>query len=218
MEEHPFLDELPLYALGALAPEEGRNVELHLLEGCQTCGPALIHLQNVAGSLPYSIARTGPPADLKKPKADLSSGDDLTMQKSACAAHTWIPGKFTLPAMTEPIFNAIYMRNVANAPMHIGGFLLKKTDTGFSFHSGLVQYRHIVVDVARDEDRRRAALHRLAIEQRLGVSHLFYAENRIRALGERTGFAVLPLAPLFQAQAEQRQVFLHGFENSGIHF
>jgi hypothetical protein len=57
---------------------------------------------------------------------------------------------------------------------------------------------------------------RRAVEQRLGVSHLFYAENRIRALGEREGFAVLPLAPLFQAQAEQRQVFLHGFENSGI--
>jgi hypothetical protein len=57
---------------------------------------------------------------------------------------------------------------------------------------------------------------RRAVEQRLGVPHLFYAENRIRALGEREGFAVLPLAPLFQAQAEQRQVFLHGFENSGI--
>lgn len=57
---------------------------------------------------------------------------------------------------------------------------------------------------------------RRAIEQRLGVSHLFYAENRIRLLGEREGFAVLPLAPLFQAQAEQRQVFLHGFDNSGI--
>jgi hypothetical protein len=57
---------------------------------------------------------------------------------------------------------------------------------------------------------------RRAVEQRLGVSHLFYAENRIRELGEQEGFAVLPLAPLFQAHAEKHQVFLHGFENSGI--
>lgn len=66
MEEHPFLDELPLYALGALTPDELRTVELHLLEECQTCEPALIQLQNAAGSLPYSISLTEPPADLRK--------------------------------------------------------------------------------------------------------------------------------------------------------
>lgn len=42
---------------------------------------------------------------------------------------------------------------------------------------------------------------RRAVEQRLGVPNLFYAENQIQALGEREGFAVLPHAPLFQAQA-----------------
>ena len=49
--------------------------------------------------------------------------------------------------------------------------------------------------------------------QRLGVTDLFYAERRIQALGDRTGFAVITLAEPMQAYAEQNQLFLHGFEN-----
>ena len=40
------------------------------------------------------------------------------------------------------------------------------------------------------------------LERRFGVGHLFYSENRIRALGENS-FEVLALAPLFQAYAEE---------------
>ena len=56
---------------------------------------------------------------------------------------------------------------------------------------------------------------RRSLEQRLGVSDLFYAENRLRQLGEQR-FPVVTLAPVFQAYAEERKVFLHGFANSGL--
>lgn len=52
--------------------------------------------------------------------------------------------------------------------------------------------------------------------QRVGATDLFYPDERIRALGERKGFAVLSLAPALQSYAEQHKVFLHGFgENIG---
>ena len=56
---------------------------------------------------------------------------------------------------------------------------------------------------------------RRVLERRLGVADLFYSENRIRALGENS-FAVLTLAPPFQAYAEEHRIFLHGFPNSGL--
>jgi hypothetical protein len=56
---------------------------------------------------------------------------------------------------------------------------------------------------------------RRSLEQRLGVSDLFYAENRLRQLGEQR-FPVVTLAPVFQAYAEERKAFLHGFPNSGL--
>jgi hypothetical protein len=52
--------------------------------------------------------------------------------------------------------------------------------------------------------------------QRLGVSDLWYPDQRIAALGERDGFQVLVLAPPMQAYAQQHHVFLHGFKNTKI--
>ena len=57
------------------------------------------------------------------------------------------------------------------------------------------------------------ALRRAYMEQ-MGVDNLFYPDLRIKALGERRGFAVLNLAPPFQAYAESHHVFLHGFSNT----
>lgn len=61
------------------------------------------------------------------------------------------------------------------------------------------------------------ALRRTYMEQ-MGVDNLFYSDLRIKALGERRGFAVLNLAPPFQAYAEQHHVFLHGFSNTRMGF
>jgi hypothetical protein len=49
--------------------------------------------------------------------------------------------------------------------------------------------------------------------QDLGISDLFYPDERIKALAEREGFTVLNLAPSFQTYAEKNKVCLHGFDN-----
>jgi hypothetical protein len=46
--------------------------------------------------------------------------------------------------------------------------------------------------------------------------NLFYPDYRIKALGEREGFAVLNLAPPFQQYADSHHVFLHGFTNTRL--
>jgi hypothetical protein len=48
----------------------------------------------------------------------------------------------------------------------------------------------------------------------LGVSSLFYPEERLTKLGEQQGFDVVPLAPRMQQLADARHVFLHGFPNT----
>lgn len=50
----------------------------------------------------------------------------------------------------------------------------------------------------------------------VGVADLFYPDQRIQALGEREGFAVLSLGRPFQTYADERGVFLHGFENTAL--
>lgn len=52
--------------------------------------------------------------------------------------------------------------------------------------------------------------------ENLGVKDLFYADDRIRALGEREGFAVLNLARPLQAQVDATGVWLHGFRNRSL--
>jgi hypothetical protein len=48
----------------------------------------------------------------------------------------------------------------------------------------------------------------------LGVKDLFYPEERIKALGEKEGFAVLNLAEPMAAYAIEHHVYLHGFFNT----
>ena len=50
----------------------------------------------------------------------------------------------------------------------------------------------------------------------LNLTDLFYPDYRIKKLGEREGFEVLNLAPLFQEYADKHQVFLTGFKNSRL--
>jgi hypothetical protein len=57
---------------------------------------------------------------------------------------------------------------------------------------------------------------RRAVMERLHVADLFYPDRRIKKLGERRGFSVLNLAPLFQKYADDHQVFLHGFKNTAL--
>ena len=47
--------------------------------------------------------------------------------------------------------------------------------------------------------------------KRLGVSDLFYPDNRIRSLCERQAIPIITLAPKLQAYAQQNKIILHGF-------
>ena len=52
---------------------------------------------------------------------------------------------------------------------------------------------------------------RRAFAGRLGVPDLYYPERRFNALAGREGFPIFNLAPVFEAYADERRVFLHGF-------
>ncbi len=52
----------------------------------------------------------------------------------------------------------------------------------------------------------------------MGLNDLFYADDRIAALGKRDGFAVLGLGKPLQAYAQTHRVYLHGFSNTPTGF
>lgn len=66
MSEHPFQDELPLFALGALASPDRQRVDEHLASGCAVCRGELASLEQTVALLPLSLAAEPPPADLKE--------------------------------------------------------------------------------------------------------------------------------------------------------
>jgi hypothetical protein len=49
----------------------------------------------------------------------------------------------------------------------------------------------------------------------IGVKDLDYPHERVKTLGERNGFPVLNLAPVFRRRAERHRVFLYGFNGEG---
>ena len=51
-------------------------------------------------------------------------------------------------------------------------------------------------------------------EKGLGVTSLFYPEERLQRLGEQAHFEVMPLAPELQKRAEAGGVYYHGFSNT----
>jgi hypothetical protein len=50
----------------------------------------------------------------------------------------------------------------------------------------------------------------------VGGTDLLYPDRRLRALGERNGFAVLDLVPPMKAYAQANQIYFHGFANTRI--
>jgi hypothetical protein len=50
--------------------------------------------------------------------------------------------------------------------------------------------------------------------RKLGITGLFYPDERIAAFGQREGVPVLTLAPELQRRAEKEKVFFHGFPNT----
>jgi hypothetical protein len=52
------------------------------------------------------------------------------------------------------------------------------------------------------------------LESRLGVDDLFFPDRRIAEIGLRSGFRTYPLMKELQDIAEQRQIYIHGFDNT----
>lgn len=49
--------------------------------------------------------------------------------------------------------------------------------------------------------------------KKMGITDLAYPEDRVRALGIKYGFDVIPILHQFQEYSERNNIFLHGFEN-----
>jgi len=55
---------------------------------------------------------------------------------------------------------------------------------------------------------------RRAIERRLGVEDLFYANRRLSEIGQKHGFPVISLGEPLQQIATDKRLYLHGFKNT----
>jgi hypothetical protein len=53
-------------------------------------------------------------------------------------------------------------------------------------------------------------------EARIGVDNLLYPDEQIARMGARASFPVYPLTRELQLLAEQREVYTHGFANTGL--
>jgi hypothetical protein len=57
---------------------------------------------------------------------------------------------------------------------------------------------------------------RASVQDKLGVSDLFYPDRRIAALAKKSEMLVVPLAPEMQALAEKSGTYFHGFGDAGL--
>jgi hypothetical protein len=56
--------------------------------------------------------------------------------------------------------------------------------------------------------------YRRATLAKLGLADLLYPDRRVKSVGLKEGFPVIVSGPLFQAEADRRHVFFHGFPNA----
>lgn len=97
--DHEQLEEsLSLYALGTLEPDSAREVESHLASGCPRCGTLLRQYQSTAAMLPYALASTTPPAELKARVMRAIAGQDTQIDAPADVPAT--EATLTLPPAT----------------------------------------------------------------------------------------------------------------------
>lgn len=73
--------------------------------------------------------------------------------------------------------------------------------------------RFIVATLTTDRQVNPDPSARQEFAKAIGVNDLFYADRRIKALGERYGFTVVNLAQPLQEYAEKNKTYLHGFDN-----
>jgi lysophospholipase L1-like esterase len=72
--------------------------------------------------------------------------------------------------------------------------------------------RFLLVTLSNGEQVLPDPAARARVQERLGVSDLLYPERRLRRLADAEGFPALLLAPELQRYAQERKVYLHGFQ------
>ncbi|HEY3310686.1 MAG TPA: anti-sigma factor [Anaerolineales bacterium] len=90
-QNHPYIDDIPAYALGALDPDEAAALETHL-STCKTCQAELAAFQKVSEQLLLANAAQTPPARLRGRLLEKLPG----RQKPVRARFGWLTGQVGL--------------------------------------------------------------------------------------------------------------------------
>jgi hypothetical protein len=78
--------------------------------------------------------------------------------------------------------------------------------------------RFVVTTIPRAIEIDPTRERREQFEAQIGVDDLFFPDEQIARMGSAAGFPVYPLTRELQAIAEQRKIYLHGFENTQLGF
>ena len=76
--------------------------------------------------------------------------------------------------------------------------------------------KFIVVTLSNPLQVHPDKFYRKKLQEKFGISDLFYPDKRIKKLGDEDGFMVINLAEKMQNHAEQTNSFFHGFNNTII--
>ena len=76
--------------------------------------------------------------------------------------------------------------------------------------------KFIVVTLSNPLQVHPDKFYRKKLQEKFGISDLFYPDKRIKKLGDDEGFMVINLAKKMQNRAEQTNSFFHGFNNTII--
>jgi anti-sigma-K factor RskA len=130
-------DEISAYVLGALEPEEAREVELHL-ESCPRCRAALRWAMPAVNALPEAVEQIEPPASLRTRLMNETKRDAAEHARAAAADRGlgfWgrlterLRGPRSRPLVLSPAFGLLA---VALAVVAVAGYQIGTTDSGES--------------------------------------------------------------------------------------
>jgi anti-sigma-K factor RskA len=134
-------DELAAYVLGALNPDEAREVERHL-EACQRCQAGLRWMMPAINALPEAVERVQPPASLRTKLINETKRDAAEQARATAARHgsgfgarlaDRLRGSGKRPLALGPAFGLLV---VALAVVAVAGYELGTTGSGESGGGG----------------------------------------------------------------------------------
>jgi anti-sigma-K factor RskA len=196
-------DEIAAYVLGALEPDEAREVERHL-ETCQRCQAGLRWAMPAIDALPEAVEQVEPPSSLRTNLLNEAKRDAAEHAKAAAGPRgagfgarftEWLRGSGSRPFVLSPAFGLLA---VALAVVAVAGYQVGTTDSGESGEgadSGLVSTFEagkapgVVAKVIRQEDGGSGTL------KLTNVAPLDY--NRVLEAWVQRGEKVTPVRALF---------------------